>query len=143
MTFECLTFEKSSVHNGNTLFRSVSKRSVQLFPLRKNNQRFEVFRSDSYPVQWKHGLSILVLTNLRFFVSELLLRKTASYLKLQAIENSFKKAYGEVEDNIIIYVERLKTWDLRSNESCDYYHEDGNLVLSPRSVFSFEAAFKL
>ena len=36
-------------------------------------------------------------------------RKTVSYLKPQAIENSFKRAYGEVEDNIIIYIERLKT----------------------------------
>ena len=36
-------------------------------------------------------------------------RKTAPYLKPQAIENSFKRAYGEVEDNIIIYIERLKT----------------------------------
>ena len=36
-------------------------------------------------------------------------RKTASYLKPQAIENSFKRAYGDVEDNIIIYIERLKT----------------------------------
>ena len=36
-------------------------------------------------------------------------RKTASYLKPQAIGNSFKRAYGEVEDNIIIYIERLKT----------------------------------
>ena len=36
-------------------------------------------------------------------------RKTASYLKPQAIENSFKRAYGEVEDNINIYIERLKT----------------------------------
>ena len=39
-------------------------------------------------------------------------RKTASYLKPQAIENSFKRAYGEVEDNIIIYIYkdlRLKT----------------------------------
>ena len=27
----------------------------------------------------------------------------------KAIENSFKRAYGEVEDNIIIYIERLKT----------------------------------
>ena len=36
-------------------------------------------------------------------------RKTASYLKPQAIENSFKRVYGEVEDNIIIYIERLKT----------------------------------
>ena len=35
--------------------------------------------------------------------------KTASYLKPQSIENSFKRAYGEVEDNIIIYIERLKT----------------------------------
>ena len=35
--------------------------------------------------------------------------KTASYLKPQAIENSFKRTYGEVEDNIIIYIERLKT----------------------------------
>ena len=36
-------------------------------------------------------------------------RKTASYLKPQAIENSFERAYGEVKDNIIIYIERLKT----------------------------------
>ena len=36
-------------------------------------------------------------------------RKTALYLKPQAIENSFKRAYGEVEDNIIIYIEILKT----------------------------------
>ena len=34
--------------------------------------------------------------------------KTASYLKPQAIENSFKRVYGEVEYNIIIYIERLK-----------------------------------
>ena len=35
--------------------------------------------------------------------------------------------------------------DLRlgSNESCDHYHEDGNLVPSPRCGFSFEAAFRL
>ena len=31
-------------------------------------------------------------------------RKTASYFKPQAIENSFKRAYGEVEDNIVIYI---------------------------------------
>ena len=36
-------------------------------------------------------------------------QKTALWLKPQAIENSFKRAYGEVEDNIIIYIERLKT----------------------------------
>ena len=36
-------------------------------------------------------------------------RKTASYLKPQAIEISFKRAYSEVEDNIIIYIEILKT----------------------------------
>ena len=39
-------------------------------------------------------------------------RKTASYLKPEAIENSFKRPYGEVEDNIIIYIYkdlRLKT----------------------------------
>ena len=41
-------------------------------------------------------------------------RKTASYLKPLTIENSFKRAYGEVEDNIIIYIERLKTLDLGS-----------------------------
>ena len=33
--------------------------------------------------------------------------------------------------------------DLRSNESRDHYHEDGNLVSSPRCGFCFEAAFKL
>ena len=42
MTFECLT---SSVHNGNTLFRSVSKRSVQLFPL--TDRKESTFRSVS------------------------------------------------------------------------------------------------
>ena len=36
-------------------------------------------------------------------------RKTESYLKPQAVENSFKRAYCEVEDNINIYIERLKT----------------------------------
>ena len=30
-----------------------------------------------------------------------------------------------------------------SIESRDHYHEDGNLVPSPRSGFSFEAAFQL
>ena len=38
---------------------------------------------------------------------------------------------------------RLKTQDLRSNELRDNYHEDGNLVPSPRSGYSFEAAFQL
>ena len=33
------------------------------------------------------------------------LRRTWSH----KLENSFKRAYGEVEDNIIIYIERLKT----------------------------------
>ena len=32
---------------------------------------------------------------------------------------------------------------LRSSESRDHYHEDGNLVPSPRCGFSFEAAFQL
>ena len=36
-------------------------------------------------------------------------RKAASYMKPHAIENSFKRAYGEAQDNIIIYIERLKT----------------------------------
>ena len=34
---------------------------------------------------------------------------------------------------------RLKT----SSKSRDHYHEDGNLVPSPRCGFSFEAAFQL
>ena len=38
---------------------------------------------------------------------------------------------------------RLKTLDLKSNESRDHYHEDGNLVPSPRYGFGFEAAFQL
>ena len=38
---------------------------------------------------------------------------------------------------------RFKTEDLRSSESRDHYHEDGNLVPIPRSGFSFEAAFKI
>ena len=33
--------------------------------------------------------------------------------------------------------------DLRSNESHDNYHEDGNLVPSPRCGFGFEAVFQL
>ena len=32
------------------------------------------------------------------------LLKTAPYLTPHAIENSFKRPYGEVEDNIIIYI---------------------------------------
>ena len=32
------------------------------------------------------------------------LRKTMLCHKPQAIENSFKRQYGEVEDNIIIYI---------------------------------------
>ena len=32
---------------------------------------------------------------------------------------------------------------LRSNESRDHYHEDGDLVPSPRCGFGFEAAFML
>ena len=35
--------------------------------------------------------------------------KSCVVLEPQAIENSFKRAYGEVEDNIIIYIGRLKT----------------------------------
>ena len=37
------------------------------------------------------------------------LRKTVFFYQPQAIENSFKRAYGEIEDNIIIYIQRLKT----------------------------------
>ena len=37
---------------------------------------------------------------------------------------------------------RLKAYDLRSNKSRDHYHEDGNLVPSPRFRFSFEAALR-
>ena len=37
---------------------------------------------------------------------------------------------------------RLKTKDLRHNESRDNYHEVGNLVPSPRCGFCFEAAFQ-
>ena len=32
--------------------------------------------------------------------------------------------------------------DIRSNESRYHYHEDGNLVLSPRYDFCFEAALR-
>ena len=38
---------------------------------------------------------------------------------------------------------RLKTSDLRSNESCDHYNGDGNLVPSPRCCFGLEAVFQL
>ena len=38
---------------------------------------------------------------------------------------------------------RLKTWDLRSNELRDNYHEDGNLGPSPRCGFGVEVVFQL
>ena len=45
---------------------------------------------------------------------------------------------------IYIYKDiRLKTEDLRSNESRDHYHMDGYLVPSPRYVFRFEAVSRL
>ena len=50
-----------------------------------------------------------------------------------------------IKKNTCIYIFkdlRLKTWDLRSNESRDQYHEDVNLA-SPRRGFGFEAAFQL
>ena len=37
---------------------------------------------------------------------------------------------------------RLKTSDLKSNESRDHFHADCNLLLSPRCGFSFEASFQ-
>ena len=57
-----------------------------------------IFKISSYINAYNAGQKLLRKT-----------RKTASCLKPQAIENSFKRAYGEVEDNIIIYIERLKT----------------------------------
>ena len=38
---------------------------------------------------------------------------------------------------------RLKTEDLRSNQSRDHYHGDGYLVPSPRHGFRFEAVSRL
>ena len=40
--------------------------------------------------------------------------------------------------NVTIFIERLKTYDLRSNESRDHYHVDGYLVPIPRCGFRFE-----
>ena len=64
------------------------------------------------PAWWNTLLTSAIFTWLGYNRSQKLLRqtrKTAPYLKPQAIENSFKRAYGEVEDNIIIYIEILKT----------------------------------
>ena len=44
---------------------------------------------------------------------------------------------------VIIYIERLRTQDLWTNELRDHYHEDGNLVPSTRPFFYFEAALRL
>ena len=45
---------------------------------------------------------------------------------------------------ISLYIYKdLRLEDLRSSESRDHYHEDGNLVPSPRCGFGFEAAFQL
>ena len=45
---------------------------------------------------------------------------------------------------IYLYKElRLKTLDLRYNESRDHYHEDGYLVPSHRYGFRFEAVSRL
>ena len=38
---------------------------------------------------------------------------------------------------------RRKTEDLRSNESRDRYHGDGNLLPCPRCSFSFEAVSRI
>ena len=38
-----------------------------------------------------------------------IIEKTAKNGVVLEATNSFKRAYGEVEDNIIIYIERLKT----------------------------------
>ena len=43
--------------------------------------------------------------------------------------------------NFTLFVERLKTKDLWSNESRDHFHEHGYLVPSPRYGFRFEAVF--
>ena len=44
---------------------------------------------------------------------------------------------------ISLYIYKdLRLKDLRSSESRDHYHGDGNLVPSPWCGFSFEAAFQ-
>ena len=57
-------------------------------------------------------------------------RKTASYLKPQAIENSFKRAYGEVEDNIIIYTGLIIDVGHRSMTDDKMYLTDVHAFLS-------------
>ena len=52
-----------------------------------------------------------------------------------------KTIWCEVEDNFIIYI--YKDLQLRSNESREHFHQDGNLVPIPRCGFCFEAAFQL
>ena len=68
------------------------------------------------------------------------MRKTVLF----RLATSNVKLFLETIWSLYIYKDlRLKTCDLRSSESRDHYHEDGNLVPSPRCGFSFEAAFQL
>ena len=67
----------------------------------------------------KNGVVLEATSNLKLFLRE-------HMVKLKII-------------SLYIY----KDLRLKSNESRDHYHEDGNLVPSPRSGFSFEAAFQL
>ena len=85
----------------------------------------KILDSAQYPEIWNHGLiySIykigdtedpsnyrgITLTTILFINYWKNCENRYCYAFPQAIENSFKRAYVEVEDNIIIYIERLKT----------------------------------
>ena len=70
------------------------------------------------------------------------LQSCAKIIEIAAKNNLIIFKYHMVRLKIIsLYI--YKDLRLRSNESRDHYHEDGNLVPSPRCGFSFEAAFQL
>ena len=79
----------------------------------------------------------------------MLVRNYGDKREKQCCSGSHKQRKTLFKDHMVrlkiisLYIYKDLTYDLRSNASRDHYHEDGNLVPSPRGGFSFEAALNL